>query len=318
MRIIMFGTGPFAVPSFQAILDSRHEVPMLVTRPVTNSGNRRKSSENPTRDAGVAAGIEIFEPDSVNDDAAIETIQALKPDLFVVCDYGQIMSKSCLAVARYGGINLHGSLLPGYRGAAPVNWAIYHGESRLGISVIHMSPKLDAGNILSSASLPLAPEDTAESIEPRLAELGVQPVLDAIDAIEAWDGESTLGVPQDPGLVTRAPRLKKQDGQIDWSRTARQIRSQIQAFQPWPGSYTSWNSPKKGPLRIIIHEADLVEESQDRQPGEVAISDGRQLVIQTGSGGLAIVRLQPAGKKPMPVADFLRGHAVQLGDRLGG
>lgn len=316
MQIIMFGTGPFAVPTFLALLASRHEVPLLVTRPVANAGNRRKSSENPTRDAGVKAGLEIFEPADINDPAAIEKLTRYQADLFVVCDYGQILSKDCLAATRCGGINLHGSLLPKYRGAAPINWAIYHGEKELGVTVIHMSSKLDAGNCITKAALARGENETAGEVEPRLAELGVQPVLDAIAQIADWDGESPLGAPQDPALATKAPRLQKRDGLIDWNRPAESIRNQILAFQPWPGSFTNWTPPNKSALRLIVHQATVVKGDAQLAPGQVAACDNQQLRVQTGQDQLAIDRLQPAGKKPMPIADFLRGYRPQLGDQL--
>ena len=215
MRIIMFGTGPFAVPTFKALLESSHEVPLLVTRPITDPGKRRKSAANPTRDAGEEAGIDILDPASCNDEDTINRLRSLGADLFVVCDYGQILSKACLGAARLGGINLHGSLLPKYRGAAPINWAIYNGDTVTGITVIHMSPRLDAGNCLTRAEMPIGDNQTTGEIEPMLSELGVQPVLDAIEMLGSWDGTSLIGEPQDKSLATKAPRLKKSDGEID-------------------------------------------------------------------------------------------------------
>jgi methionyl-tRNA formyltransferase len=302
------------VPTFEALLASDHEVPLLVTRPVANSGNRRKSADNPTRDAGIEAAIEMFEPNSINDEAAIERLREAEADLFVVCDYGQILSKACLGASRWGGINLHGSLLPRYRGAAPINWAIYHGETNLGVTVIQMSTRLDAGNSLTADSLALGNDETAEDVEPRLARLGVQPVMKALELFESWDGSSALGTPQDKSLVTLAPRLNKKDGLIDWTRPAADLRNQIRAFQPWPGSFTNWTTPKKGPLRMIIHRVSIVDVSGT--PGQVASCDSTSLVIYTGDQGLSIDRLQPAGKRSMPIADFLRGYQPQLGDVL--
>lgn len=316
MKVIVFGTGPFAVPTFTALLKSSHDVPLLVTRPVSDSGKRRKSSDNPTRDAGVEAGIEIYDPPDVNHPDAIGRIGALMPDLLMVCDYGQILSNDCLAIARLGGINLHGSLLPKYRGAAPINWAIYHGETTLGVTVIHMSSKLDAGNCLTKAELRLADDETAADVEPRLAALGVSPVLEAIDLLGQWDGQSPLGEPQDPSLATKAPRLKKQNGLIDWRRSASDICRQIRAFQPWPGSFTHWSPAEKEPLRLIVHRAEPVDQPSTWEPGQVAVGDRQQLLIQTGDGLLSISQLQPAGKKPMPVADFLRGYQPNPGDRF--
>ena len=332
MRLIMFGTGPFAVPTFESLLKSEHEVVALVTRPIADSGKRRKTAENPTRDAGEAHGLKIFDPQSANEDAFVQQLVELKADLFVVCDYGQILSRECLGAARLGGINLHGSLLPKYRGAAPINWAIYNGDLVTGITIIHMTPKLDGGPCLVKAELEIGKTETSEEIEPRLAQLGVQPVHEAIEMLEKWDGDSTIGEVQDKKLATKAPRLKKTDGLIKWSQTGLQIVNQIRAFQPWPGSYSDWESEKLNqPMRLIIHRASVFDlnstnetesniaasiEIENFQPGQVVIANKTHLLVKAGDSLISIERIQPAGKKPMPVQDFLRGKPPSVGDWL--
>jgi len=327
MKLLLFGTGPFAVPAFTALIQSSHQVLGLITRPVEDAGKRRKTAENPTRDLAQQAGLTIHAPVDVNAADSIELLRSFQSDLFVVCDYGQILSAPCLATARLGGINLHGSLLPKYRGAAPIHWAIYHGEQTTGISVIHMTSRLDGGPILTTASLPIAADDTTESLEPRLAELGVQPVLQAIRLLENWDSTSPLGARQDPALATSARRLKKGDGQIDWSRSAAQINNQIRAFQPWPGSYTSLSlSQQKQPLRLIVQKGTVLASDEcppcselnpaDLAPGTIVGCDKRQLIVQTGDGCLALQVVQPAGKRSMDIAEFLRGQHLAVGMRL--
>lgn len=320
MRIIMFGTGPFAVPTFQSLLESEHDVPLLVTRPIPDSGKRRKSIANPTREAGEAANIEIFAPPSINSPDSIEKLNSLEPDLLVVCDYGQILSRECLGVAKLGGINLHGSILPKYRGAAPINWAVFHGDETLGITVIHMTRKLDAGPALQFAELTATEEETAEDLEPRLSEIGVPAVHTAIEMLENWDGQSPIGTRQDPSLATKAPRLSKSDGLIDWTRTQTQIINQIRAFQPWPGSFTSWQRSKGQPIRIIVHKAlrlpqDLEFETKV-SPGQVCFSDKNSLAVMTGDGPLILSEIQPAGKRKMEIAEFLRGYSPGIGERF--
>ncbi len=318
MRLIMFGTGPFAVPTFEALIQSPHEVVALFTRPIADSGKRRKTAENPTRDVAIGAGLSVFDPMNVNDPESVEQLLNFKADLFVVCDYGQILSRDCLAASKLGGINLHGSLLPKYRGAAPINWAIFQGEPVTGITIIHMTSKLDGGPCLIKAETEIGPQETAEQIEPRLAKLGVAPVLQAIGVLENWDGNSPIGQSQDPAQATRAPRLKKSDGKINWSRSAVEIVNQIRAFQPWPGTFTTWDNEKlKQPLRIIIHQATALPEqspSSAKAPGSVLVADGTALIIQTGSGQISIDTLQPAGKRVMPISDFLRGRAPAIDD----
>lgn len=321
MRIIMFGTGPFAVPTFQSLLDSSHELPALVTRPIQDAGKRRKSAANPTRELAEQRAVKIFDPPTANDPEFIVQLQEFQSDLFVVCDYGEILSRACLAAAKLGGINLHGSLLPKYRGAAPINWAIFNGENETGITIIHMTPKLDGGPCLTQASLEMNSEETAADIEPKLAALGVDPVHAAIKMLDQWDGESPLGTKQDPALATKAPRLKKSDGRIDWSRSARQLVNQIRAFQPWPGSFTNWNAVHlKQPLRLIIHRATdepVADANQaELEAGQVARSEKDRLLVQTGNGLLSLRQIQPAGKRVMEIEEFLRGHRPDVGDRF--
>jgi methionyl-tRNA formyltransferase len=325
MRIIMFGTGPFAVPTFQSLLDSKHELLSLVTRPIQDAGKRRKTSANPTRELAEQRAVSIFDPPTANDPEFVARLQDLQADLFVVCDYGEILSGACLASARLGGVNLHGSLLPKYRGAAPINWAIFNGETETGITIIHMTSKLDGGPCLAQAVLDIDPEETAADVEPKLAALGVESVQAAINMLDQWDGESPIGAKQDPALATKAPRLKKSDGQINWSRSARQIVNQIRAFQPWPGSFTNWNADHlKQPLRLIIHKADveptelLASDSKhgELDAGQAVLSEKNCLLVQTGEGLLSIRRIQPAGKRVMEIEEFLRGHRPAIGDRF--
>ena len=316
MRIVVFGTGPFATPSFGWINGSGHEVVGVVTRPILDSGKRRKTAENPVRDMAESLGLPILSPVDVNETSFVEQLAELDSDLFFVCDYGQILSAECLAASRLGGINLHGSLLPKYRGAAPINWAIYHGETKTGVTVIHMSTKLDAGPCLVAEELDIASGETAEQLEPRLAELGVRAISTALQTLEAWDGQTGIGTPQDRKQASRAPRLKKQDGLVDWSQTAEQIFNQVRAFQPWPGSFSQWQGEQREPLRVILHQVACVE-SSGGQPGEVVVADPGQLVVQTGQGGLQILSLQPAGKRKMEAEAFLRGYQPQTGDRFG-
>lgn len=321
MRIVLFGTGPFAVPSFEALIASSHDIVALITRPIANSGKRRKTAENPTRDLGVAHALTILDPSSINEQEVVDQLVALKADLFVVCDYGQILSSDALAAAKLGGINLHGSLLPKYRGAAPIHWAIYNGDEETGVTIIHMTPRLDGGPCLTSASTHIGPSETTESIEPRLARLGVQCVMDSIAMLEKWDGQSPIGEIQDQKLATKAPRLKRSDGKIDFKRGAADIVNQIRAFQPWPGTFTSWTPEGKSEVRLIIHHADAIEtdplEKQSHAPGEVIVSDKQNLIVQTGAGQLSLLKVQPAGKKPMAVADYLRGNPPAARQMLG-
>ena len=319
LKIIVMGTGPFALPTLKWLMQSEHEVCLLVTRPIADAGKRRKTAANPVRDfAESVSGLPIFAPANINDPDSVQRLAACQADLLFVCDYGQILKNPCLASARLGGINLHGSLLPKYRGAAPINWAVYHGDSVMGVTVIHMTPKLDGGPELAKRSLKVETHETAESLEPRLAELGVEAVQASLTDLQAWDGVSPLGKPQDLNQVTKAPRLRKAQGNLDWTRSAVELLNQVRAFQPWPGSFTHWFPTTGQPLRLILHRVSAVEAADQAQSAGTVIRVGQDaIVVATGSGCLAIHELQPAGKRKMDCREFLRGKKVAKGDRFG-
>ncbi|MEX2176362.1 MAG: methionyl-tRNA formyltransferase [Pirellulaceae bacterium] len=341
MRLLVLGTGPFAVPMFQSLLDSQHEIPALVTRPTPALRGRDKAPPNPMRDLATSRGLAVHAPASINSEEGRRLIALLAPDLLVACDYGQILAADVLGLAPLGGINLHASLLPKYRGAAPIHWALLNGEVETGVSVIHMTPRLDGGPILAQRETAIGPEETQPQLEAHLARLGIEPVHEAIAMLDQWDRVSPLGEPQDSRHATSALRLRKEHGAIEWARTAEQIRNQVRALKPWPGTYTHWHRPGEEPLRLVIDQvsvfgrgskaaaraaglepfvgpsSSLPSDSVEHLPGQVMLCDGKQLIVATGDGGLSIVAVQPAGKKVMGIDHFLRGYHLRVGDRLG-
>jgi methionyl-tRNA formyltransferase len=320
MRILMMGTGEFAEPTFEALLASHHEVIGLVTNPDRPSGREREMTRH-IKEIALARGVSVFQPESVNTPEGVAGVQALRPELLVVAAYGQILSAEVLDAAPRGGVNVHASLLPKYRGAAPINWAIYHGEKQSGVTIIRMSTRLDAGDMLAQEALDLLPDETAGELEARLAPLGARLALQVIEQIEAGTAK---GVKQDPALVTKAPKLKKEHGFIDWSRSAEQVCNQIRAMQPWPTAYTHWHRQTHPAMRVIVWKA--TDRLIAHEPVEGAGHPGTltqsgvppRLLVETGNRGFVeILELQPAGKKRMPASEFLRGHRLQPGDRLG-
>jgi methionyl-tRNA formyltransferase len=316
MRVIMIGTGGFALPSFRLLLNSRQEVEALVTKPPRPVHGRQKPPVNPMLDVARANGITVVTPDSINSDEAASVLRQLSPDLLVVCDYGQILADRILDIARLGGINLHGSLLPKYRGAAPINWALYHGEEETGITVIHMTRRLDSGPCLVRRSTPIGANETAPELELRLAELGAAAVLDAILMLESWDGTSPIGDPQDPKCATTARRLTKADGRIDWKRSAQQICNQVRAMKPWPGTYTNWHRSTGDEHRLIVERVE-VDTDHEAAPGRVIAADRNGILVGTGQHAIRILAIKPEGRRTMTADEFLRGHAMAPGDRLG-
>ena len=310
MKIVVMGTGGFAVPSFKALVDSKHVVSALFTRPARLATGRRQPPVNPMREFAEVAQIPVLSPESIDSPEAHHELKQLEPDLLVVCDYGQILASATLQLARYGGINLHASLLPKYRGAAPINWAIYHGESETGVTVIHMTRQLDGGPCLIQRKAAIGAEETAVELEERLAELGAEAVAQGLELLASGHGESS-GILQDTALVTQAPRLKKADGQVHWSRTAQQINNQVRAFKPWPRSYTDLFRPDCKPIRLILDKVSVADDSpQNLKPGTIIALHKNRLLVATGLGSLSLERLQPTGKRVLAIDEFLRGYSL--------
>ena len=318
----MLGTGPFAVPTLRALAAGRHEVALVVTRPPQG----RRPEASPLQRAGEELGLAIWAPDTVNSPESQAQLKSLAPDLLVVCDYGEILRPETLAAGRLGGINLHGSLLPKYRGAAPVQWAILRGETETGNSIIQMTPGLDAGPLLAQQSAPIDPDEDAGQLEERLAAMGAELVLRVVDELESGTAKSIV---QDKSLASKAPRLKKEQGAIDWSRPAIEIKNQVRALRPWPRAFTFWHRPEAEPLRLNIDKValDLPGEpasaggssglrQTNAQPGTILNASNR-LLIAAGDDALEVLELQPAGKRSLPAAEFLRGYRIRPSDRLG-
>lgn len=312
LRLVMMGTGTFALPTFRALYGTKHRVVGLFTQPEREGPGRRRH-RNPMKETALEHGTPVFQPENVNTPAALAELRSLSPDLCIVAAYGQILSDELLQIARLGAINIHASLLPKYRGAAPVQHAILSGETETGITVIQIVPKLDAGPILGMESTPIGPRETAGELESRLAEIAVPLTLRVVDRFEAGTVEP---VPQEASRATRAPRLKKSSGLIYWSRSPEEIARHVRAMQPWPTAFTFLKQPGKGTLRLIITGVEPAELEGDAEAGAVLVADGKRLVVQAGGGSVEIVELRPEGKRAMAAAEFLRGHAVREGDRL--
>jgi methionyl-tRNA formyltransferase len=321
MRIVMMGTGLFAEPTLEALLASPHTVVGLVTQPDRAVGQERGSTRQTGRgmkNIALEHQVPVLQPESINTPEGVRELQALQPDLLAVAAYGQILSRDVLAVPPHGGINVHASLLPKYRGAAPIAWAIYHGETRTGVTIIRMSVSLDAGDMLAQEAIDLGPDETAGEAEARLAPLGARL---AVQVIEQIQNGTVQGRKQDPSLVTKAPKLKKENGSIDWNRTAEQVCNQIRAMQPWPTAYTFWHRAGQDPLRLIVNRAKIspVGAPPGYEPGSILpLASQPYLWVATGSNtAVEVHELQPAGKRRMSAEDFLRGRKPQSGDRLG-
>ncbi|MDO4587260.1 MAG: methionyl-tRNA formyltransferase [Planctomycetia bacterium] len=319
MKMVVLGSGGFCLPTFTQLLQSKHEVLAVITMPLRTSRKGEKAGIPPMRQAASDSRIPMFEPDNINSDEGINLMRRLKPDLLFVCDYGKILSHKIIETAQWGGLNLHGSLLPKYRGAAPINRALLAGEKELGVSVIHITPEVDAGPIINQASY--FPElcETAVEIERHLAEMGAPLIIQAIDQIEKG---TFRPIPQNMEKASNAPKIKKEEGHIDWSQSADRIINQYRALQPWPKVFSEWikkDFPDSTPTRLILGPfQQMTDASNDNNflPGTVIAIHKNYFEIQTGKGILAVLELQPAGKKKMTAEVFLRGYPIKIGDLM--
>ena len=312
----MLGTGTFAEPTFCALLDqSQHAVVGLVTQPERGTGQKSGSTRQVGQGMAAiaqAAGIPVYQPESINTPEGVAQLRSWNADLLVTAAYGQILKAEVLDTARLGGINVHGSLLPKYRGAAPIAWAIWRGETETGVTIIRMTTGLDAGAMLAKDKLTIEPQETAGEVEARLAPLGARLAVDIINRLAAG---TVTGEAQDPTQVTKAPKLTKEHGAIDWTKSATDVCRQIRAVQPWPTPYTFLHRDGKPPQRLLILKAAARGEALG-PPGSIRV-DAKTLTIGAGDGSVLVEEIQPAGKIRMAVAAWLNGRPIQAGDRFG-
>lgn len=312
------GTGTFAEPAFDRLLSTGHTVACLVTQPDKGQNTKARGSTRQTGEGmeALAArrGVLVWRPESINTAESVERLKSFGADLMVVAAYGQILKPDVLAATRLGGINLHASLLPRHRGAAPVAWAIASGDPETGVSVIRMTPALDAGEVIGIRRTPIGPEETAGTLETRLSLVAADMAAEAVDRLAAGLVEGFL---QDPELVTRAPKLNKAMGDLDWSKDAEQLARWVRAMQPWPTAYTTLYRQGQPPLRVLVVAAEPVP-AEAGEPGDVLQppADLSFLPVRCGHGALALKVIQPAGKAPMTASAFLRGRPWTRGDRM--
>ena len=287
----------------------------LVTQPDRPQGRKQELIPSRIKQSAQSRGILVEQPDDVNAPAALDRIRVSRPDLLVTAAYGQILSPTLLSIPRLGGINLHGSILPAYRGAAPVARAIQNGETESGVTVIRMTPKIDAGGIMSIARTPIGPDETAGELEERLAQLGAPLVARRSPACR--QAKSTI-LPQDRSKVTKAPKLRKEDGLIDWSKPARAIHDLVRSMQPWPVAQTTWRPQTHGskePVRLIVHKTAVVD--GQGKPGDVLEAALDRLVVAAGEGAVQLITVQLPGKKLFTAAEFFAATASGPAIRWG-
>jgi methionyl-tRNA formyltransferase len=309
MRIIFMGTPEFAVPSLEALLKSGHEVVGVVTQPDRPKGRGHTLASPPVKEVALRAGIPVVQPAKIRTPELLERLAGWAPDLIAVTAFGRILHAPILTLPPKGCVNVHGSLLPKYRGAAPVQWAVINGETVTGITTMLMDEGMDTGPMLLQERLPIMPDDTAGTLAPRLAELGGRLLAETIARLQA----GTLSPrAQDSSQATMAPLLKKEDGAIDWTMTAVAIANRIRGLSPWPGAYTFL-----GQDRWNIWKAAAFGDAAQQEPGTIVHVTKQSIEVATGQGILELTEIQTANSKRMPVGQFLAGHHIAAGTRLG-
>lgn len=304
-RIAFFGTPVFAIPSLERLLQGPDDVIAVVTQPDREKGRGRKKSPSPVKEIALRYGVALYQPEKVKEESFIRTMEALSPDLLVVVAFGQILPKTLLQIPRFGAVNVHGSLLPEYRGAAPIAWAILKGEKKTGITTMLMDEGMDTGDVLMQADLPVEREDTGETLQEKLASLGRRLLAETIEKMKTG---SLSPVPQNHSRASYAPPLKKEDGRIDWKKPAEEIDRQIRAFNPWPGAFTGLENGLLKIYRGEVREGVVIEKA-----GSIIWVGSDFVEVGTGGGSFLIREVQPEGKRRMSVRDFLSGHRVSVG-----
>jgi methionyl-tRNA formyltransferase len=299
MRIVFIGTGEVGVPTLQALLNSEHEVVGVVTQPDKPVGREQQIEAPPIKKTVAETAIPILQPARIKDQSSIAEIRALKPDVIVVMAYGQILPREVLEIPRLACLNLHASLLPRWRGAAPIQAAIAAGDRETGITVMYMDEGLDTGDILLQRTIEIRADETGGSLHDGLAQLAPEPSLESLQLLAS---ASAPRIPQDKARATYAPKLKREHGQIDWSESAQAIERKIRAYNPWPGAFM-----KVDGQNLKIFSASVVD--LNARPGEILHSD-KELVIAAGKGALSLAEVQLEGKRRMSAAEFLRGYAA--------
>lgn len=307
LRVVFFGTPEFAVPTFDALRRSPHRVVGVVTQPDRPRGRGRKTGESAVKTRASAANLPVFQPNRLNDPAFLDALAGLHAELGVVVAYGKILPEAVLHMPRLGLVNVHASLLPRYRGAAPIQRAIINGDRETGITIVRMVLALDAGPMLATARRPIGPDETSEEVAHDLAQMGATALMSSVGALATGPLPE---VAQDESAATYAARLTKDDGTIDWTLPAQRVHDLIRGLYPWPHAFTY----HRGRRVIVLRSTTLP--AAEGQPGRILEAEGDRLHVGTGQGAIAITKLQAEGGRPMTPREFLAGHRASVGDLL--
>ena len=309
MRIVFMGTPEFSVPILEALVQGGHQVIAVVTQPDKPKGRSKALQMSPVKEYALQKGIEVFQPVRIRKPEAVEKLKEFDAEVFVVAAFGQILSQEILDMPKYGCINVHASLLPAYRGSAPIQWCIINGEEKTGVTIMQMDAGIDTGDMLLKRSVAILPSDTAESLSDKLEKAGGEAIVEALALLEKGE---LRGTPQNEAESSYVPMIEKSMGRIDFSRPAREIDRLIRGLYPWPSAFTSY----KGKT-LKIWETVPVSEEGEGQPGSIERVEKEAVYVNTGKGILKVTQLQLEGKKRMQVKEFLLGCRMEKGETFG-
>jgi methionyl-tRNA formyltransferase len=311
MKLVFMGTPAFAAPSLQALYDAGYDIAGVFTQPDRPSGRGGKITGSPVKALAENLKLTVFQPVSIKDKASLATIRMLEPECIVVVAYGQILPQEILEYPAYGCVNVHASLLPAYRGAAPIHWAVINGETRTGVTTMRMDQGLDTGDILLTREIPISPNATTGEIHDELMILGAEVLLQTLASLR----EGTLAAVPQTGDSSYAPLLQREHEKLEWSLPAKTIHDRIRGLSPWPGAFTTFRGEQIKIWRSeLISEGEFSEALPKLLPGEIMLGKGEGLMAGTGQGGLKIIELQPAGKKRMSAFAFYNGRQIRNGE----
>lgn len=311
MRVVFMGTPGFAVPSLTKLHRRGHEIALVVTQPDRPAGRGLRICCPPVKDAAVAMGLPVVQLETVNCDEFVERLTEVAPDVLIVVAFGQILCESILTAPKKGAVNVHASLLPRYRGVAPINWAIVNGDTETGVTTMFMARKVDAGEIVLSRTAPIGPRETAGELYARLAEIGGDLLVETLDLIEAGAAPRAA---QDPALASYARKLTREDGVVPWEEPSGRVFDRIRGMTPWPGAHTLF----KGRVLHILRAEPGDGRGRRGEPGVIVrLDDARGIEVATGDGTVWLLEVKPEGKGAMDAASFARGYRPEVGQKLG-